>query len=112
MPSVCTLGFHCRHDQLPASTLPRVAALADEAGFTAAMCSDHFHPWSDRQGQSGYSWSWLGAALQATHMSFGTLCAPRYHPAVVAQAAATLGEVRPSALWREFPVALLERLVS
>ena len=101
MPSSCTLGFHCSHEQLPPSTLLRVAALADDAGFSAAMCSDHFHPWSDRQGQSGFSWSWLGAALQATRMSFGTVCSPgqRYHPAVIAQGAATLSEMFPGRFW-------------
>jgi probable non-F420 flavinoid oxidoreductase len=101
MPSTCTLGFHCSHEQLPPSRLLRIAALANEAGFSAAMCSDHFHPWSDRQGQSGFSWTWLGAALQATTMSFGTVCAPgqRYHPAVIAQAAATLSEMFPDRFW-------------
>ena len=39
---------------------------AEEAGFDAAMCSDHFSPWSSPQGHSGFAWSWLGAALQAT----------------------------------------------
>jgi coenzyme F420-dependent glucose-6-phosphate dehydrogenase len=65
------------------------------------MCSDHFHPWSNRQGQSGFAWSWLGAALQATAMSFGTVCAPgqRYHPAVIAQAAATLSEMFSNRFW-------------
>jgi coenzyme F420-dependent glucose-6-phosphate dehydrogenase len=65
------------------------------------MCSDHFHPWSERQGHSGFAWSWLGAALQATTMSFGTVCAPgqRYHPAVIAQAAATLGEMFADRFW-------------
>jgi probable non-F420 flavinoid oxidoreductase len=65
------------------------------------MCSDHFHPWTERQGQSGFAWSWLGAALQATALSFGTVCAPgqRYHPAVIAQAAATLAEMFPDRFW-------------
>jgi coenzyme F420-dependent glucose-6-phosphate dehydrogenase len=101
MPSACALGFHCSHEQLPPSTLLRLATLADEAGFGAAMCSDHFHPWSERQGHSGYAWSWLGAALQTTRMSFGTVCAPgqRYHPAVIAQAAATLSEMFPDRFW-------------
>jgi coenzyme F420-dependent glucose-6-phosphate dehydrogenase len=65
------------------------------------MCSDHFAPWSERQGHSGYAWSWLGAALQATPMTFGTVCAPgqRYHPAIIAQAAATLAEMYPGRLW-------------
>jgi probable non-F420 flavinoid oxidoreductase len=101
MAPVCTLGFHCSHEQHPPSALLRHVTLAAEAGFTAAMCSDHFHPWSDRQGQSGFSWSWLGAALQRTPMSFGTVCAPgqRYHPAVIAQAAATLSEMFPDRFW-------------
>jgi probable non-F420 flavinoid oxidoreductase len=65
------------------------------------MCSDHFAPWSSRQGNSGFAWSWLGAALQATGLSFGVVNAPgqRYHPAVVAQAAATLSEMFPGRFW-------------
>src|SRR4051812_83475 len=65
------------------------------------MCSDHFAPWSARQGQSGFAWAWLGAALQATSLSFGVVNAPgqRYHPAIVAQAAATLAEMFPGRFW-------------
>jgi coenzyme F420-dependent glucose-6-phosphate dehydrogenase len=65
------------------------------------MCSDHFHPWLSREGQSGFAWSWLGAAMQATKLSFGTVCAPghRYHPAIVAQASATLSEMFPGRFW-------------
>src|SRR5688572_3177614 len=65
------------------------------------MCSDHFQPFSERQGHSGFAWSWLGAALTATPMSFGTVCAPgwRYHPAIIAQAAATLAEMFPDRFW-------------
>jgi probable non-F420 flavinoid oxidoreductase len=96
-----TLGFHCAHEQHPPSALLRYVQRAAEAGFTAAMCSDHFHPWSERQGHSGFAWTWLGAALQATSLSFGTVCAPgqRYHPAVIAQAAATLAEMYPERFW-------------
>jgi coenzyme F420-dependent glucose-6-phosphate dehydrogenase len=96
-----TLGFHCSHEQHPPSALLRYVQRAAEAGFTAAMCSDHFHPWSERQGHSGFAWTWLGAALQATSLSFGTVCAPgqRYHPAVIAQAAATLAEMYPQRFW-------------
>jgi probable non-F420 flavinoid oxidoreductase len=96
-----TLGYHCSHEQLPPSQLLAHAALAADAGFTAGMCSDHFRPWSERQGHSGYTWSWLGAALATTPLSFGTVCAPgqRYHPAVIAQAAATLAEMYPSRFW-------------
>jgi coenzyme F420-dependent glucose-6-phosphate dehydrogenase len=95
------IGFHCSHEQHAPSTLLALARRAADAGFTAAMCSDHFHPWSERQGHSGFSWTWLGAALESTRLSFGTVCAPgqRYHPAVVAQAAATLAEMYPDRFW-------------
>jgi probable non-F420 flavinoid oxidoreductase len=95
------IGFHCSHEQHSPSALLRYATLAAEAGFAHAMCSDHFAPWSERQGHSGYTWSWLGAALQATPMSFGTVCAPgqRYHPAIIAQAAGTLAEMYADRLW-------------
>ncbi len=62
------------------------------------MSSEHFHPWSDKQGQSGFTLSWLGAAMQATSIPFGTLAVPggyRYHPAIVAQAGATLARMFP-----------------
>jgi coenzyme F420-dependent glucose-6-phosphate dehydrogenase len=95
------LGFHCSHEQHSPSTLLELARRAQDAGFDAAMCSDHFHPWSERQGHSGFAWSWLGSALEATQLSFGTVCAPgqRYHPAIVAQAAATLAEMYGERFW-------------
>src|SRR5918998_259614 len=95
------LGFHASHEQFAPSVLLHYVQLAERAGFRAAMCSDHFHPWSERQGQSGFAWSWLGAALQATRLTFGTVCAPGqcYHPAVIAQAAATLGEMFGERFW-------------
>ncbi|MBA3471592.1 MAG: TIGR03885 family FMN-dependent LLM class oxidoreductase, partial [Herpetosiphonaceae bacterium] len=89
------------HEQFRPSELLEYVQLAEAAGFRAAMCSDHFHPWSDSQGQSGYAWSWLGAAMQASGLSFGLVNAPgqRYHPAIIAQAAATLAELFPGRLW-------------
>jgi probable non-F420 flavinoid oxidoreductase len=95
------IGYHCPHEQYPPGELLRLAKLARDAGFRAGMCSDHFHPWLPEQGQSGFAWSWLGAALEATDLSFGTVCAPgdRYHPAVVAQAAATLAAMYPGRFW-------------
>ena len=91
------IGLHASHELYPPSELLDLVRIAQAAGFEAAMCSDHFHPWTPRQGQSGFTWSWLGAALEATHLSFGTVCAPgqRYHPAIIAQAAATLAEMYP-----------------
>jgi probable non-F420 flavinoid oxidoreductase len=96
-----TIGFHCSHEQYPPSTLLKIARGAADAGFASAMCSDHFAPWTERQGHSGFAWSWLGAALEATTASWGTVCAPgqRYHPAVIAQASATLAEMYPDQFW-------------
>lgn len=94
-------GFHASHEQIRPSALLEAVQLAEQVGFTAAMCSDHFSPWSERQGQSGFAWSWLGSALQATSLPVGVVNAPgqRYHPAIIAQAAATLTEMYPDRHW-------------
>ena len=94
-------GYHASHEQYAPSRLLEYVRAAEAAGFQGAMCSDHFHPWMEDEGQSGFAWSWLGAALQATSLSFGTVNAPgwRYHPAIIAQAAATLAEMFPRRFW-------------
>ena len=100
-PPDLVVGYHASHEQLAPSELLACVVAAEAAGFQAAMCSDHFAPWSSRQGHSGFAWSWLGAALQATGLGFGVVNAPgqRYHPAIVAQAAATLSEMFPGRFW-------------
>jgi len=94
-------GFHASHEQVHPAALLDAVQHAEQAGFTAAMCSDHFAPWSERQGHSAFAWSWLGAALQATSLPLGVVNAPgqRYHPAIVAQAAATLTAMYPGRHW-------------
>ena len=95
-----TYGFHSSHEQIHPAELLKAVTRAEQAGFGAAMSSDHFSPWSERQGQSGFAWSWLGAALQATELPFGVVNAPgqRYHPAIIAQAIGTLGRDVPRTL--------------
>lgn len=95
------IGVHCSHEQVHPGQLLKDVRAAQEAGFTAAMSSDHFSPWSRRQGQSGFAWSWLGAALASTDLPFGVVTAPgqRYHPAIIAQAVATLGAMFPGRFW-------------
>jgi probable non-F420 flavinoid oxidoreductase len=95
------LGFHASHEQIAPSRLLADVQHAERAGFDMAMCSDHLSPWSERQGHSGYAWSWLGAALATTDLELGCVCAPgvRYHPAVVAQKIATLAEMFPGRFW-------------
>jgi probable non-F420 flavinoid oxidoreductase len=95
------IGYHASHEQHPPSRLLEMALLAEQAGFTAVSSSDHFAPWSERQGESGFAWAWLGAAMAQTHVPFGVVNAPgqRYHPAIIAQAIATLLEMNPGRLW-------------
>lgn len=91
------ISYHASHEQFSPSQLLKWVIMAQEAGFSGVLSSDHFHPWSHTQGQSGFAWSWLGAAMAKTNMSFGVVNAPgqRYHPAIIAQAAATLSEMFP-----------------
>lgn len=95
------IGYHASHEQFKPSELTTYVRLARQAGFTNALCSDHFFPWSETQGESGFAWSWLGAAMQATDLHFGIVNAPgqRYHPAIIAQAVATLCEMFPERFW-------------
>ncbi|HEU4807912.1 MAG TPA: TIGR03885 family FMN-dependent LLM class oxidoreductase [Homoserinimonas sp.] len=95
------IGFHASHEQVHPAALLEAVQRAEQAGFTAAMCSDHFAPWSERQGHSSSAWAWLGAALQATSLPFGVVNAPgqRYHPAIIAQAIATLEAMFPDRFW-------------
>ncbi|MDN4610788.1 TIGR03885 family FMN-dependent LLM class oxidoreductase [Arthrobacter burdickii] len=95
------LGFHCSHEQLGPRQLLDNVKKAEDAGFTAAMCSDHLSPWSERQGESGFAWTWLGSALEATSLSLGVVTAPgqRYHPVITAQAIATVESMYPGRFW-------------
>jgi probable non-F420 flavinoid oxidoreductase len=101
MRTMTVYGIHASHEQIPPSDLLAAVVAAERAGFEAAMCSDHFSPWSERQGQSAFAWAWLGAALQATSLPFGVVNAPgqRYHPAIIAQAIGTLGSMYPGRFW-------------
>ena len=95
------IGYHISHEQFAPGHLLQLAVKAGEAGFGSCLSSDHFHPWSEAQGQSGNAWTWLGAAMALTSMRFGVVNCPsfRYHPAIIAQAAATLDEMFPGRFW-------------
>jgi coenzyme F420-dependent glucose-6-phosphate dehydrogenase len=86
------------HEQFKPSDLLRHAQLAAEAGFDGICCSDHFQPWWE-PGESGHAWPWLGAVGASTeNVQLGTAVTPavrRYHPALVAQAFATLEDMFP-----------------
>lgn len=95
------IGYHASHEQLPPSRLLDAVVAAEAAGFDGAMCSDHLAPWGLDQGESGFAWSWLGAALASTSFSLGVVTAPgqRYHPVIAAQAIGTLEEMFPGRFW-------------
>jgi G6PDH family F420-dependent oxidoreductase len=82
-------------EQTPVRQLVSDLQAAEQAGFDFSVMSDHYFPWLEDQGHSGYAWAVLGAAAQATHrlplMTMVTCPTFRYHPAVVAQKAATIG---------------------
>jgi probable non-F420 flavinoid oxidoreductase len=101
VPFMPVIGFHASHEQIHPAQLLTDVCHAEQAGFTAAMSSDHFVPWSSRQGHSGFAWAWLGAALASTDLPFGVVNAPgqRYHPAIIAQALGTLGAMYPGRIW-------------
>src|ERR1700710_1169209 len=90
--------YACGHEQFDPHALLEHAAAAEHAGFDGIGCSDHFQPWWP-DGQSGQAWVWLGAVGQATRsIPIGpAVTAPvsRYHPALVAQAFATLEFLYP-----------------
>ncbi|MCZ4088966.1 TIGR03885 family FMN-dependent LLM class oxidoreductase [Sinorhizobium psoraleae] len=95
------IGYHASHEQFTPRDLLSWAQAAEQAGFDCLMSSDHLAPWSERQGQSGFAWAWLGATLQATQRSLGLVTVPcgwRYHPAITAQAGATLAQMFPRRL--------------
>lgn len=91
------IGFHASHEQFAPSRLLRLVQQVEAAGFDAVLSSDHITPWSERQPESGFAWTWLGAAVATTGLPYGVVSAPgdRYHPAVLAQAIATVSELAP-----------------
>jgi G6PDH family F420-dependent oxidoreductase len=96
-------GYALSSEEHAPGVLVRNARLAEEAGFDFAMISDHYHPWTDRQGNSAFVWGVIGAIGQVTErMSLGTgVTCPtvRIHPAIVAQAAATAATMMPGRFW-------------
>ena len=93
-----TLGYAASFEQFHPTDMLTWAQQAEQRGFGAVMASDHFHPWTPHQGQSAFVWSWMGALGATTNLRFGTGVTPpgyRYHPAVIAQAAATLEAMFP-----------------
>jgi len=94
-----SLGFTLSSEEFGSRDLVRFAVSAEEAGFEYALISDHFHPWMDEQGHSPFAWVVIGAVAQATQqlkLGTGVTCPiMKIHPAIIAQAAATAGDIMP-----------------
>jgi len=94
-----TIGYAAMLEQFHPTDLLDWCEAAEGSGFEAGfMVSEHFQPWTPTQGQSAFAWSFMGALGQRTSLKFGTaVTCPgfRYHPAVIAHAAATLGAMYP-----------------
>lgn len=93
------VGYALSSEEHRPLDLVRNARRAEDVGFTYALISDHFHPWTDRQGQSPFVWGVVGAIAQVTEtlrLGTGVTCPTmRIHPAIVAQAAATAASLMP-----------------
>jgi coenzyme F420-dependent glucose-6-phosphate dehydrogenase len=97
------IGYAAALEQFHPNELLRYSQLAEQQGFKAVMAADHFQPWVPQQGHNAFVWSWmssLGSTTKSMTFGPGVTCASfRYHPAVVAQAAATLGAMFPGRFW-------------
>ncbi len=88
------IGYFLASEEFDPRAMVRQAQLAQDHGMSGLWISDHFHPWTGEQGQSPFVWTTLGAVVQATHLPIATaVTCPimRIHPAIIAQAAATVG---------------------
>ncbi len=95
---MAVFGWKAGLEQFNPNELLEQVVAAEEAGFDAVDVSDHFHPWSE-DGQAAFVWTWLGAAAVRTKkiiLGTGVTCPIlRYHPAIIAQAMATLDVMAP-----------------
>ena len=97
------IGYAAMCEQFHPTDIVRWSKQAEDLGFGGVMVSDHFHPWVPSQGHSAFVFALMGAIGQATSkVTFGPGVTPpgyRYHPAIVAQAAATLAAMFPDRFW-------------
>ena len=98
-PGGLEIGYSLSSEEQQPQDLVRQAQMAEAHGFSFALISDHYHPWTDRQGSAPFVWSVLGgiaATTRTLRIGTGVTCPiMRYHPAIVAQASATVGCLMP-----------------
>ncbi|WP_423999055.1 TIGR03557 family F420-dependent LLM class oxidoreductase [Haloarcula salina] len=91
-----SIDYMAHQEQYSPSELLEYSELASENGYDFIWTSDHFHPWFHTDAEAGFAWSWLGAATERVDIPIGTCVTPageHYHPAMMAQAFATLQEM-------------------
>ena len=95
------VGYAAMLEQFAPNEVLALAAEAEAHGFDGVMAADHFQPWTPQQGQASFVWNILSALGQTTRGALGTVSTPtfRFHPAVVAQASATLEAMYPGRHW-------------
>ncbi|GEP26117.1 TIGR03557 family F420-dependent LLM class oxidoreductase [Cryobacterium sp. TMS1-20-1] len=96
------IGYAAMLEQFAPAEAVALSAYAEQHGFTGVMAADHFQPWVPAQGQSSFVWSVLASIAERTTGDFGPgVTAPtfRWHPAMVAQASATLASMHPGRHW-------------
>ncbi len=96
------IGLSATLEQFHPNELLAHAKMAEQYGFEGVMAADHFQPWVPAQGQNPYVYSWMGALGATTkhHFGPGVTCPTfRFHPSVIAHAAATLGAMYPGRFW-------------
>jgi coenzyme F420-dependent glucose-6-phosphate dehydrogenase len=97
------IGYAAALEQFAPTELLNYSILAEQHGFKGVMAADHFQPWVPQQGNNSFVWSWMAALGQATQaLTFGpgvTCPSFRFHPAIVAQAAATQAAMTPGRFW-------------
>jgi coenzyme F420-dependent glucose-6-phosphate dehydrogenase len=93
------IGYALSSEEHDPAELVALARRAEDCGFGYALISDHFHPWVDRQGHSPFVWSVIGGIAETTDrlaLGTGVTCPTiRIHPAIIAQAAATVAAMMP-----------------
>jgi coenzyme F420-dependent glucose-6-phosphate dehydrogenase len=93
-----TIGYWAAQEQYSPHELTQFARSAEEVGFETVISSDHFHPWFSSRGHGGFTWAWMGATAAYTknvRLGTGVTAPDRYHPAIIAQAFATLDSMFP-----------------
>jgi G6PDH family F420-dependent oxidoreductase len=97
-----TIGYAAMLERFHPTEILELAGYAEQHGFTGVMAADRFQPWVPKQGQASFVWNVLGALGQTTSGDLGTgMTVPtfRQHPALVAQASATLAAMYPGRHW-------------